>query len=410
MHQKVLCPPVDPQQGRLWSSEDSFDKELAQPLENIQDLSDSGSKKQILIDFAQNIANDMDIGQIRLITSHRNSGNLVYRVENKSKTPVFYVKVMQKDQREFFDEILGIHLLNTLKYCKLQGVEILSVAKYVDKETKKTHVLIAESVAPGKLLEDYVHEALKLKVGTEERKEAFFKIAKIMKIFGKALADFHTKKQISMQGLHPQYEKSFFELCQTVTNLLDKYPQKGLTSGDLWHLYQTHLTKLRTKRVAWSFTHGDSNLGNFFFDKETSEITTIDLPTTKPSIGRGLQPIGNAAEDYTNIFDQLELRRLIGLQKDEELLLGNAFEKGYEQAAFVVPSIEEIEFFQFVCMLKRLLSTLGNLEAKAQDAKKAGYVVRAETIEWLKQDKEASFAHLNDKNYQVPANLLPSLF
>ncbi len=396
-HQKVLCPPVDPQQGRLWSSEEAFTTELFSILEQIQDFSHIGDQKEILVKFAENLAKDMGIKKVRIITSHRNSGNLVYRVEDRSKNPLFYVKIMQKDPREFFDEILGIYLLDNLKYCKLQGIEILALGKYEDKKSKTFHVMIAESVAPGKLIEDYIHEAIKLKAGSEERKEAFFEIAKIMKIFGKALADFHTKKQTTNQGLHPQYEKSFFTLCQQVTNLLDKYPQKGLTSGDLWHLYQTHLSRLKVKKLNWSFTHGDSNLGNFFFDNDTNEITVIDLPTAKPSIGKDLHPIGIAAEDYTNIIDQLELRKLIGLQKDEVLLLSSGFKKGYEQSVFTIPSLEEIEFFQFVCMLKRLLSTLGNLEVKAIGAKKAGYMVRAETIEWLKKDKEESFAHLNDK-------------
>ncbi len=320
----------------LMNSEEMWRQKIVQHsercLEWLPDLSSEGSMIAAAAALAQSALETEGPLELRDLKGERPgvglSGNRVIRVSTHEKKGCI-IKVMPLRKAEFLQEVLMTDLLQQLKLSHLQAISLLGSAQWRDPLTGEVCILLAQSLAPGVAIESKIIDLMLMPRVTTRRIALFTELQQIFFQLGMGLGQLHQPKSHHMGAPHPLLHAEWLRIGSALPE--NQEIQQLLIEG--WGA-------LSSREVQFSFTHGDAHFSNYFFHPKEG-ITAIDLFTGARSVGSGRKPIGIAAYDVARVLEQLQMRTLFGVTREESQELFRFFQQGYlASGASAIPSHE----------------------------------------------------------------------
>ncbi len=322
-------------------------------LEWMPDLSTEGSMIAAATTLAKKTLQTEALVELRDLKGERPgvglSGNRVIRARTAQGRGCI-VKVMPLCNAEFLQEVLMTNLLQRLNLSHLRTISLLDVAQWRDPATGEICILLAQSIAPGVAIESKIIDLMLMPRVTIKRVELLTELKNIFYKLGMGLGQLHRAESRRGGTPHPLLYAEWLRIDQA----LPENPEIRKLLLDGW-------SSLSSQGVQLSFTHGDAHFSNYFFDSEHG-ITSIDLFTGARSIGSGRKPIGIAAYDVARVLEQLQMRTLFGVTREESRELFTLFQRGYlASGASPIPS-HELRACLLAHHAKFISSFLGKLD------------------------------------------------
>lgn len=275
------------------------------------------------------------------------SGSSVYKILDCDGNCALIVKVIPFHEGSFLKEVAGLNLISSLALKRLKTAIILGMG-YIEHLDQTKSYLIAESVAAGKNIDDYLIKIVMMSrvcvprtAAIEEAREMFFH-------FGRALGELHGIKDRGYGPLHPLLQEHCSQSCQQGIQAIREKLQREDLACLLENKYSILQEYMLNPGLRYSFMHGDAQFANYFYDQDNALITIIDMPASAISIAQSLAPIGSGVYDYAKILEHLEMRTLFGLTEEEMHFLKLSFNQGYMASGMLPPTDYQLEFFTLV--------------------------------------------------------------
>lgn len=289
-------------------------------LEWLPDLSREGSMIAAAETLAKSILKTEEPLELRDLKGERPgvglSGNRVIRVSTHEKRGCI-IKVMPLRKAEFLQEVLMTDLLQQLKLSHLQAISLLGAAQWRDPTTGEVCILLAQSLAPGVAIDSKIIDLMLMPRVTTRRIALLTELQQIFFQLGMGLGQLHQTESHHKGTAHPLLHAEWLRIAAALPE-----------SQEIQQLLIEGWSALSSREVRLSFTHGDAHFSNYFFHPKEG-ITAIDLFTGARSVGSGRKPIGIAAYDVARVLEQLQMRTLFGITREESQDLFRHFLQGY---------------------------------------------------------------------------------
>jgi hypothetical protein len=217
--------------------------------------------------------------------------------------------------------------------------------------------LLLESAAMGKRLDQYLIALGKEKPGSIEREEKLKIAEMVFKRFGESLALLHSEKSEEKKPLHPSILSKFDDKFNKVLKeqfIVDEMSKYFSLSQLVSYVSEVKNAALQVP-LFYTYSHGDSNLGNIFYDDLTDSISFIDLYAMHQSIDISGAPISDPLIDLVRTEDGF--RKMAGnlLSAEEIETLLTSFYTAYERIGGAVPNKQHLAFYKTYTNLWRLI-------------------------------------------------------
>jgi hypothetical protein len=106
--------------------------------------------------------------------------------------------------------------------------------------------------------------------------------------------------------------------------------------------------------IYYTYSHGDTNLGNLFYDEMSDRISFIDLYALHQSVDIHGNPLSDPIMDLVRIEDGLHNKAANLLTADEIETILSSFYNAYETLGGTVPDERHLLFYRTFISLRRL--------------------------------------------------------
>jgi hypothetical protein len=295
------------------------------------------------------------------------SGNCTFMIQDTNKIPILVVKAFQNPYETnnfccFVKEASAFDIASSLPNKELNLILIKSVGRCIID--KKDFTLATLSLAPGKMLNDYVTQMIAHPHNSKERQTAFNEIKNAIYKLGKAFAELHNTRTGQNCSLHRTFKHYILESYRKTLKRLDK-DNHEIPVKKLKNCFHDLLNQIETQKITRSFSYGDAHFGNIMYEPTKEIITLIDLASLHGSADQELNPIGTPALDYSRMLDTIRMYTLYGLTLDESDTLETSFRNGYVDNNGIMPTPLEMKFFTLFNSIWLLGWLLKQIEKKS---------------------------------------------
>lgn len=344
-----------------------FCKDFIKKIEELLiDYTTDNDIKKTIIKFLQKTIgqkfDDFNIKQIDSSPQKGLSGNKLFLIRDAKNDLKFVVKIFEKpfepNETGFLSELSGFQLASTIHGKNFNLISALAIGKCVIN--KNQYGLLVMSAANGISIADLM---LKLMLYLEVRnhfefgsvfnteiKETFCLLKRAIEKLGIALAELHQIRKIDTKKSHPEAISKEEKFIKNAIEMLNK-GNYGIDLNILKKYFESLLNRLKNIETTYSIIHGDTNFGNFIYDKKTDSLSLVDLASIGLSVDQNGNPIQNAASDSVGIVNEIETCLKTGMPKEEFTEIRKTFIDAYGK----VPTQLEQEFFALVDRLKFIL-------------------------------------------------------
>ncbi len=239
--------------------------------------------------------------EVTIVDYHRNATSpertLIFFVYNSSKKLVTIIKAFH-ERMSFVKGFSSLWMLYNLNLKFSTTVAPLGIGKTM--KNGKPIYLLAESVAPGKTIQEVIFDLKKTR--GEERKQQFLIVKTAIGRLAQAIAELHFKP-FEKTGVKPFRSEGLASLAP----ICDPLPMENLIKHEVSidfkviNEFLKDLDKCITLFLPEKvFAHGDLNWVNVFYEPTTNQLTFIDLITFHRCIDKNGEP---AAPYYTALRD-----------------------------------------------------------------------------------------------------------
>lgn len=280
------------------------------------------------------------------------SHDIVYLVQDQKGEVRYIVKAFQypcQPGGKFIPEISAIDLIKNMRLPNVVPVEPLAFA--ICHDGNEEWGLLLESTAPGKRLDQYMLVLAKQGNGTIERGQ-YLELAKFaFKRMGETIGLLHSIKPTPSLPLHAlilaKYEDKVSRVLKDsfIINTLSKH----FSTAQFIQYVENIKTQAMQVPLFHTYAHGDTNLGNVFYDHDKDTISFIDLQGMHQSVDITGQPISDAVIDLVRTQDSLRRKAAACLTENEIETLITSFYLGYKS---VTPLPDKVHFHFYETYIK----------------------------------------------------------
>jgi hypothetical protein len=287
----------------------------------------------------------------------------------KSTGEVFFIKDAQKSlryivkafpdsrtlQSHFLPEVSAIDMVRTLELKKVVPIEQHGMAIcFVGKDEWG---LLLETAAQGVRLDQYLRDINGENKESAKREERLEIALKAFKRVGTCLACLHAThasepSTVPMNLLIKCEDK----LALILKNhfVVDKL-SKHVDMDEFVKYVNEIKGKAQSVKLYCNYIHGDTHMGNIFYDASADCCSFIDLGGLHRSIDVRGEPISHATMDLTQFEDSLGFYSG-HLTEKEMLAVREAFYLGYQEVGGQFPDARLADFYTLYFKLRRLVT------------------------------------------------------
>ena len=257
-------------------------------------------------------------------------------------------------QSHFLPEVSAIDMVRALQLKKVIPIEQHGMA--ICLVGKEEWGLLLETAAPGVRLDQYLRDINKEDKESAKRQECLEIALKAFKRVGTCLACLHAKHASETSTV----PKNLLTKCEDKLALILKNPfiVDKLSKHVDMDAFVKYVNEVKGNaqlvKIHCNYIHGDTHMGNIFYDVSTDCCSFIDLGGLHRSIDVRGEPISHATMDLTQIEDSLGF--YAGRLTEQEMLaVREAFYSGYQEAGGEIPDIRLTDFYTLYFKLRRLV-------------------------------------------------------
>lgn len=288
---------------------------------------------------------------VRTTEFYGKSHDIVFLVLENDKIK-YVVKAFQNPCQltgRFLAEISAMDLIQTLALPGIVPVQPIAFA--ICHEGNNEWGFLLETAAIGQRVDGFLYD----------KSEGCFEIAKtVFRDVGASMALLHSIKSNKKLPLHPNiitnYDDKFRKLCKEPLIIQE------LSKICTLEQFQKKVAQIKSDALQiplfHTYAHGDTNLGNIFYDHISRQTAFIDLYALHRSIDINGLPIADPTIDLLRIEDSLNKKALKNLTDIEINELLDAFYAGYLDQGGVRPHKKHILFYKtYISMWKMILGS-----------------------------------------------------
>ncbi len=334
----------------------------------------------------------VDISEFSIIDArttefYGKSHDIVFLVQDKEGHVRYIVKAFENCcllSGRFLPEISAMDLIQQMPLKGVVAIEPLAVAICHEKNTEWG--LLLESVAPGKRLDQYVLALGEVKTKTTGRKQRLEVAKTAFQRMGESLAQLHTIKSAKKMPLHASIQAKYDDKLNKV--LKEPFIVKELSKHFTLQQFLNHVNEVKKAAMQvplfYTHAHGDTNLGNVFYDDETDSISFIDLFGLHQSVNIKNQPISDPIIDLVRTEDGFRKKAASLLTADEIKILLSSFYTAYKASGGTIPDERHLRFYKTYINMWRLILGSHYIDEKDPIRREFDKASFEEGIEYLK--------------------------
>jgi hypothetical protein len=287
------------------------------------------------------------------------SHDIVFLIKDNEGTICFVVKAFQNPHLLSGRLLPEISAMDLIQNMQLPGVTpIESIACGICHDATDTWGLLLESAAKGQRLDQYMHALGKELIGSIQRKYFLDSAAEAFARMGESLAQLHSRTSPEKLPLHPLILSKFDDKTSKI--LADDFIVTTLTEyfpvSQLQHYVQKVKNEAINTPLLHTYAHGDTNMGNIFYDPITDTITFIDLYAMHQTADIHGNPLGDPLIDLVRAVDGIRKTAVKEkLTEEETEFLIKILYSAYKRISGEIPSDVHIRFYKTYISLWRLL-------------------------------------------------------
>lgn len=300
---------------------------------------------------------DYIITDTRTTEFYGKSHDIVFLIQDHNAHVRYIVKAFQNPSQlsgRFLSEISAMELIRELSLPGIVPIEPIAFA--ICHEENEEWGLLLESVAPGKRIDQYII-ALGNTKEPSERKQVLEFTETVFKRMGESMARLHSVTSVEKMQLHPSIIKKFDDKLikilkdQFIVDELSKYfPISQLTK----YVHEVKNAALQVPLYR-TYSHGDTNMGNIFYDEVTDSISFIDLFGLHQSVTITGEPISDPIIDLVRTANGFIKKANSILTPQEIDLLMTSFYSAYRDINGSTPDEVHLHFYKTYINLWRLI-------------------------------------------------------
>ena len=329
---------------------------------------------------------DFTIIDARTTEFYGKSHDIVFLVQDQKGQVCYVVKAFQNPSQlsgRFLPEISAMDLIQGMHLPGIVPIEPIAFA--ICHEGNNEWGLLLESAAPGRRLDQYVFDLAKEKTASAEREQCL-KVAKTaFKRMGRSLALLHAVKSTEKLPLHSSILAKYDDKLNKVLRepfIIDQL-SKYFSLSQLTHYVDEVKKAALQVPLFHTYAHGDTNLGNVFYDDEKDSISFIDLYGMHQSVNISGQPISDPIIDLVRAEDGFRKKAAKLLTADEIEILITSFYTAYRDIGGSTPDESHLRFYKTYISLWRLILGSHYIDEKDPTRREFDKATFEEGIEYL---------------------------
>lgn len=287
------------------------------------------------------------------------SKDVVFFVMDRAGSLQFVVKAFRTPLMRASKLLPEISALDFLRQRAIPGtVQIEPLAAALCDLKDQSYGLLLETAAPGKRVDQFLKDIGKFAPGSEEREESLQIALHVIQRVGESLALLHDSQNDQLKPLPKLFleklEKKYLEVMHSPVIVA------ALTNHLAMDAFQAYILDLiqtaREVKVFASYQHGDANLGNMLYDKETNVLTFIDVAKLHSSMTANGTPLSEGTQEVVRTEESLRKNAINLLSEEEVAALTVQLKQAYEEASQMNLDDKVVEIATTYRKLGRLIS------------------------------------------------------
>jgi uncharacterized membrane protein YheB (UPF0754 family) len=308
----------------------------------------------------------MEIGNIsefsvidtRTTEFYGKSHDMVYLIQDMEGQVRYIVKAFENPctlSGRFLPEISAIELIQEMHLPSIVPVKAIAFSILHDGENQWG--LLLESAAKGKRLDQYVMALGNEQIDTQLREQNFRIAQTAFERFGQSLALLHsvrsTEKMPLNETILSKYDDKFHKV------LKDPFISSKLSEHFSIDQLISYVSEVKNSALQeplfYTYAHGDTNLGNVFYDISKDSISYIDLYAMHQSVNISGEPISDPIIDLVRAEDGFRKMAKNLLNEEEIETLLTSFYTNYVNVGGIIPEKCHLSFYKTYINLWRMI-------------------------------------------------------
>jgi hypothetical protein len=281
---------------------------------------------------------------------------LLYDQEEHLKYAVKIFRNPRLQISKFLPEISALDLIAQLQLPHVNPIEPLAAA--LCECAGDSYGVLLETAATGLRVDQYVYAIANQSDGSKERKMVLKSAERAFWRMGESLAHLHS---IHTEDVHPLpcaiMEKMDAKIRDVQANA---FIVSSLSDYVLLDTFRTYLDLVKEQvkpiRISLTYQHGDSHLGNMFYDESQDKFYFIDNALLYKSVDIQGNPLLDGSSDVIRADEHFRRKAFGFLKQQETEHLVSIFYWGYQNVSGTLPDARLTAFYRAYHKLGRLLS------------------------------------------------------
>lgn len=257
---------------------------------------------------------------------------------------------------KFLQEISALELLQSLDLPHVGT--ICPMAAAIGIHNGEPLGLLLQSAASGIRMDQYVYAVSQLPPESSARRDLLKSVEKAFKRMGESLAHLHNHRSIQCVPLPKDYFKKLDEKIKAVFE--DSFIRHSIALYMPLETFTSylHFVIQQAKEVSLhlSYQHGDSHLGNMFYDEAEDKLYLIDNALLHKSLDRHKNPLLDGTSDLLRADEHFRRKSFGFLSQEEVEHLIDIYYASYLKISKILPDNRLVAFYRAYLKLGRLFN------------------------------------------------------